>query len=97
MNILEDFSFFIDADINSIDQVTVFDGHNLMVEVHEDNILGVVLNAEFSFHIVHDIIDSVGLTRLDLLSFEVNLHTPKNKTLLVLLRLFEEDIDNVVD
>lgn len=97
MNIFQNLTLLVHTHIDSINQVAILDSHDLVIEVHKDDISGIVLNAEFTLDIVHDIIDSVGLACSYLLAFKIYLEAPKNKALLVLFRLLEEYIYNVVD
>jgi len=68
-----------------------------MVEIHEDDLFCVVLYAEFSLYIVHDVVDSIKFSCFDLLISEVYFETPKDKTLFLFLGLFKEDVDYVFD
>ncbi len=56
VNIFEDLAILLDCNIDRVDQVAVFDSHNLVVEVHEDNIFCLVLNGKLSFRVVHDVV-----------------------------------------
>lgn len=69
----------------------------MVLQVHEDDIASVVLDAELTLSIVHYIVDTVWLTGSYLLALEVYLKTPENETLLVLFGLLEEHIDDVVN
>ena len=42
-----------------------------MVKTHAYNLFCVILNAEFAFNIVHDIIDSIELSGFDLFAAKV--------------------------
>lgn len=97
MDVFENLSLLVDADRDSVDEVSIFDSHDLIFEVHEDDVLGVVLNAQLTLDVVHDIVDPIKFPCANLLSFEVDFETPEDEALLVLFGFFEEDIDDVVD
>ena len=67
-----------------------------MTDSQEYDICRIVLYAQPFLCVIHDIIDSVWLFRLDL-TFEVYLEAPQDKALLFLFGLFEENIDYIVD
>lgn len=96
MQVFKDLSIFLDCKIDCIYQVSIFDSHDLMIQVHEDDVLGIVLNAQLTFGIVHDIIDSIEGPGLDLFSAEVNLKAPEDETLLLFFGFLKEHIDDVV-
>lgn len=68
-----------------------------MVEVHEDDVFGVVLDAEFALGVVHDVVDAVEGPGLDLLGPEVDLQAPEDEALLLLFGLLEEDVYHIID
>lgn len=72
MQVLEDFSIFFDSEVDSVDKVAILDGHDLVVEVHKDDLFGIVLNAKFALGVIHDIVYSVEGPGLDLLGPEVD-------------------------
>ena len=77
--------------------MAVLDDNDLVVEVHEYNVLGAVLDGELALGVVHDIVYVVKFSCFYLFVAEVNLQTPKDEALLVLLRLLKKDVDDVFD
>ena len=97
MDIFQNLALVVDAKVGFIYQITVFDGQNLVINAEKDDILSVVLNAEFIFVVVHDIIDSVWFFSSYFFCSKIDLETPEDKTLLAFFRLLKKQIDDVVD
>ena len=97
MYVFQDLSLLVDTHVDRVNEIPILDGHDLVLKVHEDDLLGVILDAELALDIVHDVVHPIRLSRLDLLSFKVDLKAPQNEALLVLFRLLEEHIDDVVN
>lgn len=97
MNVLKKLTLSFHTHIHSVYQITILNSHDLVIEVHENNFFGVVLNAEFAFYIVHDIIDSVEFSGFDLFIAKVDFQAPKNEALLIFFGFFKKDIDDVLD
>lgn len=76
MDVLKDFSLLIDTDVNRINEISVLDSHDLILEIHEDDLFGVILYAELAFDIVHDIVNPIRLSCSDLFSLKVDLEAP---------------------
>lgn len=65
VNVLQDLSIIFDAEVDCVYEISIFDGHDLVIEIHKDDVFSVVLNAEFSFCIIHYIIDAIEGSRFD--------------------------------
>lgn len=97
VDVFQYFAFLIDTDVDCINQIAIFDGHDLVLEIHKYDVFGVVLDAQLSLHIVHDVVHPIQLSGANLFSLKIDLKAPEYETLLALLGLFEEDIDDIVD
>ena len=96
MKVLQDLSILISSDDDHINEISILDCHDLSLKVHEDDILGVTIDAEFAFGIVHHVIDSERFLLKDLLSLKVDFNAPEDETLFVFFGLFKKDIDYVI-
>lgn len=76
MDVLQDLSLLIDTNVDCVDEIAILDSHDLVLEVHEDDLFRVILDTELSLDIVHDIVNSIGLSGLDLFSLKVDLKAP---------------------
>lgn len=45
MYVLQDLSLLIDTDIDCINEISVLDRHDLILEIHEDDLFRVILDA----------------------------------------------------
>ena len=97
MNVLQDLFILISSDGHHINEISILDCHDLTLKVHEDDILGVTIDAELAFRIVHHIIDSERFFLKNLLTLKVDLDAPEDEALFVFFGLLKKDIDYVID
>lgn len=97
MYVLQKLTLSLHADVDCVYQVAVFDGHDLMVQIHKNDLFGIVLDAQLFFDIVHDVINSIQLSGFDLLCPEIDFEAPEYEALLLVFGLFKKHVDDVLD
>ena len=97
MYVLQKFTLSLHAYVDCVYQVAVFDGHDLMVQIHKNDLFGIVLDAQLSFGIVHDVINSIQLSSFDLLCPEIDFEAPEYEALLLVFVFFKKHVDDVLD
>jgi hypothetical protein len=68
-----------------------------VVEIHKNDVLGIILDGHSALIVVHYIVNSVWIQGFDLGSSKVYLYAPQHKALLILLWLLKKDINNIFD